>query len=58
MIDPLGFGLENFDPVGRWRDVDENFTPIDASGVLPDGTKFDGVAELRGGARSHVPIGS
>ena len=48
MIDPLGFGLEHFDPVGRWRDVDENFTPIDASGMLPDGTKFDGVAELRG----------
>jgi mono/diheme cytochrome c family protein len=48
MIDPLGFGLERYDPVGRWRDVDENFTPIDASGVLPDGTKFNGVAELRG----------
>jgi mono/diheme cytochrome c family protein len=47
MIDPLGFGLERYDPVGRWRDVDENFTPIDASGVLPDGTKFNGVAELR-----------
>jgi mono/diheme cytochrome c family protein len=47
MIDPLGFGLERYDPVGRWRDVDENFTPIDASGVLPDGTKFNGVKELR-----------
>jgi hypothetical protein len=47
MIDPLGFGLERYDPVGRWRDVDENFTPIDSSGVLPDGTKFNGVAELR-----------
>ena len=33
MIDPLGFALENFDPVGRHRTVDENFTPIDASGV-------------------------
>jgi mono/diheme cytochrome c family protein len=48
MIDPLGFGLERYDPVGRWRDVDENFTPIDASGVLPDGTRFNGVRELRG----------
>jgi mono/diheme cytochrome c family protein len=47
MIDPLGFGLERYDPVGRWREVDENFTPIDASGVLPDGTKFNGVKELR-----------
>ena len=47
MIDPLGFGLERYDPVGRWRDVDENFTPIDASGMLPDGSKFNGVAELR-----------
>ena len=47
MIDPLGFGLERYDPVGRWRDVDENFTPIDASGVLPDGTTFNGVKELR-----------
>jgi hypothetical protein len=47
MIDPLGFGLERYDPVGRLRSVDENFTPIDASGMLPDGTKFNGVAELR-----------
>jgi mono/diheme cytochrome c family protein len=47
MIDPLGFGLERFDPVGRWRDVDESYGPIDASGVLPDGTSFSGVKELR-----------
>ena len=47
MIDPAGFALENFDAVGRWRVVDESFNPIDASGVLPDGTAFDGVAELR-----------
>ena len=47
MIDPPGFALENFDAVGRWRDVDEAFRPIDASGALPDGTRFDGVAELR-----------
>ena len=47
MIDPLGFALENFDAIGRWRTVDESFNPIDASGVLPDGTKFNGVAELR-----------
>ena len=47
MIDPLGFGLERFDPVGRLRDVDEQHQPIDASGVLPDGTPFNDVAELR-----------
>ena len=47
MIDPLGFGLERFDPIGRLRDVDELYKPIDGSGVLPDGTTFDGVAELR-----------
>lgn len=45
-LDPLGFGLENFDAIGRWRDLDEG-TKIDASGVLPDGAKFDGPAELR-----------
>ncbi len=48
MIDPLGFGLERFDPIGRLRDVDEQYQAIDASGVLPDGTPFDDVAELRG----------
>jgi mono/diheme cytochrome c family protein len=47
MIDPAGFALENFDAIGRWRTVDESFNPIDASGALPDGTKFNGVAELR-----------
>jgi hypothetical protein len=40
-MDPLGFGLENFDAVGRWRDKDGNF-PIDSSGVLPDGRTFQG----------------
>ena len=47
MIDPLGFGLERFDPVGRLRQVDEQYQPIDASGTLPDGTVFDGLSELR-----------
>jgi hypothetical protein len=46
-MDPLGFALENFDAVGRWRTTDEGNTRIDASGTLPDGTKFDGPAELR-----------
>ena len=47
MIDPAGFALENFDATGKWRIVDESFNPIDATGALPDGRKFDGVAELR-----------
>ena len=47
MIDPAGFALENFDAIGRWREVDASFNAIDASGVLPDGTPFDGVVELR-----------
>ena len=47
-MDPLGFALENFDAIGRWRDRSgaEN-TPIDASGELPDGTKFSGPSGLR-----------
>jgi hypothetical protein len=47
-MDPLGLSLENFDMVGRWREVDEALIPIDASGALPDGTTFDGPAGLRG----------
>jgi hypothetical protein len=46
-MDPIGFALDNFDAVGKWRTVDESGTPIDGSGVFPDGTKFDGVAGLR-----------
>jgi hypothetical protein len=47
MMDPPGFSLEKFDAVGRERTVDELFTQIDASGVLPDGTKFQGPTGLR-----------
>ena len=45
-MDPLGFGLENFDAVGAWRTVDGSF-PVDSTGILPDGRKFSGPAELR-----------
>jgi hypothetical protein len=45
-IDPIGFGLENYDVLGRWRD-EEAGKPIDAKGELPDGTKFDGPQELK-----------
>jgi hypothetical protein len=48
VIDPLGYALDNFDAVGRWRDTDrESGTAIDSSGVLADGTPVDGVLELR-----------
>jgi hypothetical protein len=53
MMDPLGLPLENFDMVGRWRDVDQTLAAIDASGTLPDGTTFDGPAGLRKVLLSH-----
>jgi hypothetical protein len=47
-IDPLGFALENFDAVGRWRAHEGTAdTPIDSSGELPDGAAFDGPAAFR-----------
>jgi hypothetical protein len=46
-MDPLGFGLENFDAIGRWRTTDEAGNPIDSSGTLPDGTTFTGPAAFR-----------
>ncbi len=46
IIDPVGFALENFDAVGRWRTHDGG-VPVDASGMLPDGTKFSGPADFR-----------
>lgn len=45
-MDPLGFGLENFDAIGRWREKDGEFE-IDPSGTLPSGESFAGPAELR-----------
>ena len=44
-MDPIGFGLENFDAIGQWRTQDGTF-PIDASGQLTNGQKFSGPAEL------------
>jgi len=45
-LDPLGFGLENFDAVGAWRSRDGAF-PVDASGTLPDGRAFEGPRALK-----------
>ena len=47
VMDPLGFALENFDAIGRWRTVSEAGTPIDTAGELADGTPVDGPASLR-----------
>jgi uncharacterized protein DUF1592/uncharacterized protein DUF1588/uncharacterized protein DUF1585/uncharacterized protein DUF1587/uncharacterized protein DUF1595 len=47
MLDPIGFGLENFDAIGRWRDREENGQAIDASGELPGGRRFSSPQELK-----------
>ena len=46
-MDPLGFALDHFDAIGRWRATGEAGEPIDASGVFPDGTAFRGLSGLR-----------
>ncbi|HTA70100.1 MAG TPA: DUF1592 domain-containing protein, partial [Bryobacteraceae bacterium] len=55
VIDPTGLALENFDAIGRFRktDAQANNTAIDASTVLPNGTKIDGPVELRRELASH-----
>jgi hypothetical protein len=45
-IDPMGFALENFSAIGRWRTT-ESGLPIDSTGAFPDGTKFSNPAEFR-----------
>jgi len=47
MMDPLGFSLENFDAIGRWRTLGESSTAIDATGMTPDGARFEGPTGLR-----------
>jgi hypothetical protein len=51
-MDPLGFALENFDAIGRWRTTDAR-APIDASGVMPTGAEFEGPSGLRALLLSH-----
>jgi hypothetical protein len=46
VMDPIGLALENFDAIGRWRDLDGE-SPIDASGELSDGTTVNGAVDLR-----------
>jgi mono/diheme cytochrome c family protein len=47
ILDPIGFGLENFDAIGRWRDRDDSGGPIDAAGELPGGKHFSTPKELK-----------
>ena len=57
IFEPIGLALENFDAVGAWRTQDGD-NPIDATGVLVDGTKIDGVASLRESLLRRSPINS
>jgi hypothetical protein len=54
-MDPIGFGLENYDASGAWRDRDGKF-PIDSSGTLPGGTSFQGSKELKQVLRSRSDL--
>jgi hypothetical protein len=53
-MDQLGFGLENYDAIGRWREQDGKF-PVDATGVLPDGQKFSTPGQMRAVLISRLP---
>jgi cytochrome c551/c552 len=54
IMDPIGIAMENFDAIGKWRTDDEGI-PIDASGVLVDGTKMNGVVDLREALLHYSP---
>ncbi|HTB18770.1 MAG TPA: DUF1592 domain-containing protein, partial [Bryobacteraceae bacterium] len=56
IMDPLGFALENFDAIGQWRAKSEDGAPIDASGVLLDGSKVDGPITLRASLMSRPDV--
>jgi hypothetical protein len=53
-MDPLGFALENYDAIGRWRTLDGKF-PIDTAGTLPDGTRFTGPSDFRDALATRMP---
>ena len=53
-MDPLGFALEHYDAIGRWRERGEGGDAIDASGTFPDGTRFDGPVGLRRLVEEHA----
>jgi len=53
-MDPLGFALENYDAIGRWRTMDGKF-PVDSSGTLPNGKSFNTPAEMRAVLIGQLP---
>jgi hypothetical protein len=53
-MDPLGFGLENYDGIGHWRTMDGKF-PVDSSGVLPNGNTFSNPGEMRAVLKGQLP---
>jgi len=53
LMDPIGFGLENYDWMGRWREREKNGQAIDATGELPSGERFNGAGELRQALLQH-----
>jgi hypothetical protein len=53
-MDPIGIAMENFDAIGKWRTLDEG-NPIDASGTLVDGTKMNGIVDLRNALVTYSP---
>jgi len=53
-MDPIGFALENYDPLGRWRSMDGNF-PVDPSGKLPEGKSYTDVAGFRAALADKTP---
>ena len=55
VMDPLGFSLENFDPLGSWRNLDAGF-PVDAGGGMPDGSTFEGVSGLRAALHAKADV--
>lgn len=54
-LDPVGFSLENFDAVGRWREMEAG-KPVDATGSLPDGSQFTGVSGLERAILKHPEL--
>jgi hypothetical protein len=54
-MDVLGFGLENYDAIGKWRTMDGKF-PIDAQGTMPDGRSFQTAAEMRTVLLDSLPL--
>jgi hypothetical protein len=54
IMDPIGFSMENFDAIGAWRTAEEG-TPIDASGILVDGSRLDGVKGIREALLRYSP---